>query len=126
MGIHWIALTDNDAQQGKADQTKVRDSLGGRLEADMLIVMPEEDIEQHLCAVGFSHVYEGFLTPQTSARITVPKTDPNYFKQLTKAVAGHKIAAVHQVLDEIRAGAPVPTLLENTINAAIKNWAESV
>lgn len=124
MGIHWIALTDNDQTQGKSDQTKVRDSLGLRLAADVLFVMPEEDIEQHLCAAGFSHVYEGFLSPQTQAHISVSKTDPIYFKQLTKAVGDHKIAAVHQVLDEIRSGAPVPKLLESAIDAAIK-WAES-
>ena len=125
MGIHWIALTDNDLGQGKPDQTKVLNSLGVRAEEDVLFVMPEDDIEQHLCASGFGHVYEGFLTPQTQAKINVPKTDPGYFKQLTKAVDDHKIAAVHQVIDDIRAGAIVPPLFERTIDAAIK-WAESI
>lgn len=125
MGIHWIALTDNDLGQGKPDQTKVRHSLGSRAENEVLFVMPEEDIEQHLCISGFSHVYESFLTTQTQTKITAQKTDPIYFKQLTKAVEDHKIAAVHQVIEDIRAGASVPPLFERTIDAAIK-WADSI
>jgi putative ATP-dependent endonuclease of the OLD family len=125
MGIHWIALTDNDAHQGKADQKKVRESLGARQEADVLFVMPEDDIEQYLCTAGFTHVYEKFVTQQTQSQISVSKTDPSYFRQLTKAVEDHKIAAIHQVLDEIRAGAKVPKLFENAIDTAIK-WAESL
>lgn len=120
MGIHWIALTDNDAQ-GKADQRKVRESRGVKQEADLLFIM-EDDLEQHLCTAGFTHVYEQFLTQQTREQISVSKTDPNYFKQLTKAVEKHKIAAVHQVLDEIRDGASVPKLFENAIDAAIR-WS---
>jgi len=125
MGIHWIALTDNDLGQGKSDQTKVLNSLGVRVENDVLFVMPEDDIEQHLCASGFGHVYESFLTPQAQANIKVPNTDVKYFKQLTKAVSDHKIAAVHQVLDDIKGGATVPPLFIRTIDAAIK-WADSI
>lgn len=125
IGIHWIALTDNDLQQGKSDQKKVRDSLGSRLEKKVLFIIPEENIEQHLCAEGFTHVYEGFLTAQTQAQITVPKTDASYLRQLTRAVDGNKIAAVHQVLEEIRNGTKVPTLIENVIDAA-RECAESI
>jgi len=122
MGIQWIAVMDND-QQGKADQEKVRRSLGARPESDVLFVMPEDDIEQHLCASGFSHVYESFLNKQAEANIKATKTDTEYSKQLTKAVADHKIAAVHAVLTEIRDGVNgAPPLFALAIDAAIK-WA---
>lgn len=120
MGIHLITLTDNDVQ-GKTDQEKVRNSLGIRLESDFLFVMAEDDIEQYLCKFGFSHVYEKFLTPQSQRNITAAKTDHEYYKQLTKAVQAHKIAAVHEILNEIRDGTRIaPPLFESAIDAAIK------
>jgi putative ATP-dependent endonuclease of OLD family len=123
MGIHWIAITDNDSQQGKSDQEKVRKSLGARPENDVLFVMPEDNIEQHLCASGFTHVYESFLSKQSQANIKVVKTDPTYIKQLTKNVGDHKIAAIYAVLTEIRDGANVvPPLFALAIDAAIQ-WA---
>ncbi|MBF0138581.1 MAG: DUF2813 domain-containing protein [Magnetococcales bacterium] len=124
MGVHWIALTDNDTQ-GKADQVKVRQSLGKKEANRVLFVMPEDNIEQHLCESGFSAIYEGLLTPQSRSNVSVQKGTPDYIKQLAKAVKDHKkIAAVHQVLDEIRTGKnQVPKLLVDTINAAI-TWAE--
>ena len=120
MGIYWIALTDNDHPQGESDQEKVRTSLGTRQLDDVLFVMQEDDVEQHLCACGFAHIYESFLTFQSQANIKVPKTDPEYSKQLTKAVKDQKIACVHKVLEEIRVGAAVPPLFEGVINAAIR------
>ncbi|HHV13913.1 MAG: DUF2813 domain-containing protein [Candidatus Methanomethylophilus sp.] len=123
MGIHWVALTDNDLQ-GKGDQGKVRAALELCEENDTLFIMPEENIEQHLCKSGFAHVYESFLTPESEAKIKVEKTDSNYHKQLTEAVKKHKIPAAHKVIEEIQNGKDVPLLLKMTINAAIK-WANS-
>lgn len=120
MGIYWIALTDNDHPQGESDQEKVRTSLGSRQLDDVLFVMQEDDVEQHLCACGFTHIYESFLTQQSQANINVPKTDREYPKQLTKAVSNNKIACVHKVLEEIQGGAAVPPLFERAINAAIR------
>jgi hypothetical protein len=87
--------------------------------------MPEDDIEQHLCVAGFGSTYESYLTDQTKLNIQVPNTDSLYNKQLTSAVGKHKIAAVHQIIEEIREGAAVPPLFINVINAALK-CAESV
>lgn len=123
MGIRWVALTDNDSQ-GRLDQGKVRAALESRKDDDILFVMQEENIEQHLCKSGFTDVYESFLTPESKARIDVNKTDVNYHKQLTKAVEKHKIPAAHKVIEEIQNGKPVPSLLKGTIDAAIK-WANS-
>jgi len=119
MGIYWVALTDNDHPQGKSDQEKVRTSLGSRQLNDVLFVMQESDVEQHLCTCGFTHIYESFLSAQSQGNIKVPKTDPEYSKQLTKAVKDQKIACVHKVLEEIREGATVPPLFDSVINAAI-------
>jgi len=119
MGIYWIALTDNDGQ-GRTDQEKVRASLGLRQLNDVLFVMPEDDVEQHLCTSGFIHIYESFLTSQSRNNINVLNTDPEYSKQLTKAVHKHKIACVHKVLEEIQGGASIPPLFERAINAAIR------
>lgn len=97
MGIHWIALTDND-EQGKNDQRTVERKLGSRSKENKLFYMDGKDIENYLCSQGFSSIYGG---------------------------NSEKIDAIHQVLDVIREGTkPVPPLLVNTINAAIK-WAES-
>jgi putative ATP-dependent endonuclease of OLD family len=123
MGIHWIALMDNDLQ-GKPDREKVRQSLGVKPESSVLFVMPEDDIEQHLCTSGFTHVYKSFLNTQSQNKITVAETDSKYLKQLTKAVSDHKIAAIHSVLTEIKEGTNVvPPLFESAIDAAIQ-WTK--
>ncbi|HMV47439.1 MAG TPA: DUF2813 domain-containing protein [Blastocatellia bacterium] len=118
--INWVAICDND-QQGVKDQNKAKGFLNGRIESDTLFVMPEPDIEQHLCAAGFGPIYESFLSSQTRANVTVSGGDPMYWAQVTKAVHRHKTAAIPLILDKIRAGdIAVPPLLERVIKEAIK------
>jgi len=120
LGIRWCALTDND-QQGKADQQHVKNySDPGQL-ADVLHAMADDDIEGHLCAAGFGNIYEAYLSPQTQGRVTVAKGDPQYWPQVLKAIKTPlvKPAAALAVAHEIRAGKPVPPLLETTIRKAI-------
>ncbi len=114
LGIPWVTLTDND-QQGQSDIRKVIAALNGRNQSRMLHVMPEGDIEQHLCVNGFGDIYENLLTAQTRQQVTVPNTDPTYWKQVTKAVNKHKIVAIQTVLQEIRNGRPVPRLLKKVL-----------
>ena len=90
----------------------------------MLHVMPEDNLEQHLCVNGFGDVYENLLTDQTRKQVTVAKTDPAYWKQLTKAVSDHKIVAIQTVLQEIRNGRSVPRLLKRVVVTAA-NLAKS-
>jgi putative ATP-dependent endonuclease of the OLD family len=123
LGISWVALTDND-QQGQADVRKVLVALNGRDQKRMLHVMPEGDIEQHLCVNGFGDIYEDLLTPQTRQHVTVPITDPIYWQQVTKAVSKHKIVAIQTVLHEIRNGRPIPRLLKSAVVIAA-NLAKS-
>jgi putative ATP-dependent endonuclease of the OLD family len=123
VGISWLALTDND-QQGQLDIQKARNALNGRVERRMLHVIPEDDLEQHLCTNGFGDVYENLLTLQTQRQVNVPKNDPAYWRQVTKAVRDHKIVAVQNVLQEIRRGRPVPRLLKRAVITAA-NLAKS-
>lgn len=120
LGIQWIAVCDNDGQ-GMQDQKKVRDALNNRLESDTLFTMPESDIEQHLCTEGFGAVYESLLTPQTRTHVTVTKSDPTYWAQVTKAVQRYKTAAIPQIVALIQAGqVQVPALFTRAIHEAIK------
>jgi putative ATP-dependent endonuclease of OLD family len=123
VGINWLTLTDND-QQGQSTIQKVRDKLNGRSEMRMLHVMPEDDLEQHLCMNEFGDIFENLLTTQTKQLVTVAKTDPTYWRQVTKAVSKHKIVAIQNVLQEIRSGRPVPRLLKRAVITAV-NLAKS-
>ena len=123
LGIPWVTLTDND-QQGQQTVIKVRAALNGRQEKRMLQIMPEDDLEQHLCANGFGYIYEGLLTADTRQRVTVPKTDSDYWKQVTQAVRKHKIEGIQDVLIAMRNGCPVPRLLKRAVVSAA-NLAKS-
>jgi len=117
LGIPWVALTDYD-QQGKADIKKVLRTLNSKDRKRRLHVMPEGDIEQHLCNNGFGDIYEKLLTVKTLQQVTVSSKDPNYWKQVTKAVSKHKIAAIHTVLQEIRKGRQIPHILKRAVRIA--------
>lgn len=122
LGIRWCVLADND-DQGNADQKHAR-AYGETLSpSDILHVMSEPDIEQYLCSVGFGSVYEAYLSPQNRGQVTLPKEDPGYWKQVTKAIKGglSKPEAAMKVLTLISSGdAPVPPLLEATIRASVR------
>jgi putative ATP-dependent endonuclease of OLD family len=117
LGIQWTVITDND-KEGAKTIAKVQAKLNGRSECPRLQIMAEEDIEQHLCANGYGDIYEGFLNPATQGQITVAKTDPAYWEQVAKAVKKHKIEAVQSVIEEMRAGRPIPVLFRKTITFA--------
>jgi putative ATP-dependent endonuclease of OLD family len=123
LGIPWVTLTDND-QQGQQTVTKVQTALNGRSEKRMLQIMPEDDLEQHLCANGFGDIYENLLTTDTRRQVTVPNTHADYWKQVTKAVRKHKIVGIQDVLAAMKAGRPVPRLLKRAVVSAA-NLAKS-
>lgn len=86
--------------------------------------MPEDDLEQHLCVNGFGDIYENLLNTDTRQQVTVPNTNPDYWKHVTKAVKKHKIVAIQNVLDAMRNGRPVPRLLKRAVVTAA-NLAKS-
>ena len=120
LGIQWIVLADNDAQ-GVNDHQTVRSHLNGRLEQEVLFVMPEANIEQHLCMNGFVDVYDALLTDQPRQRVVAQPTDPDYPIQVAKALPSKlKTHAAQQVVTAMRDHArPVPLLFKNVIEAAI-------
>lgn len=121
-GIRWCVLSDND-QQGISDQKKVVTHLKAAKLEDVLHVMPQPDIEQYLCACGFGSVYLSYLTAQTQKQVTAAPSEPDYWRQATKAVNGarnySKPSAALHVVSQIRNGvAGIPAILKQTMLAA--------
>lgn len=122
LGIHWVVLADNDAQ-GAKDHEVVRNYLNGRQVTDALFVMPEANIEQHLCVKGFSDIYHAQLTQQPLQKITVQQQDPQYPIQVANALPSKlKTQAAQQVIAAMLEDPPrpVPQLFQDVINAALK------
>jgi putative ATP-dependent endonuclease of OLD family len=120
MGINWVVLADNDAQ-GANDHATVKKHLNGRLEAETLFVMPEANIEQHLCVNGFADVYYALLSHQPKKLVTAKPADPAYPIQVATALPKKlKTHAAQQVIGAMRAGRPIPNLFKNAIEAAVK------
>jgi putative ATP-dependent endonuclease of the OLD family len=121
MGIHWVVLADNDGQGIKDHQT-VRNYLNGRAEHESLFVMPEANIEQHLCTNGFVDVYYALLTAQPRLKVTVQPQDRAYPLQVASALPSKlKTHAAQQVIAAMRNdNRPVPQLFQNVIAAALK------
>jgi len=101
MGIQWVVLADNDAQ-GASDHEAVRQQLNGRSESDVFFVMPEKNIEQHLCVNGFCDVYHGLLSTQPLKKVTASPQDADYPIQVAKALPNKlKTHAAQKVLTAI-------------------------
>ena len=124
IGIQWAVITDND-QEGARTVAKVLAKLNGRSRRPRLLIMDEDDIEQHLCSNGYGDIYEGFLSPASRPQVTALKTDAAYWGQVTKAVKNHKTEAIQAVIEEMRAGRPIPPLFMKTITFAT-NLAKSL
>jgi predicted ATP-dependent endonuclease of OLD family len=121
MGIYWVVLTDNDQQAAK-DHQVVRNYLNGRLEPEALFVMPEANIEQHLCVNGFADVYYALLSDQPRQTVTAQPQDQDYPLQVANALPGKlKTHAAQQVVAAMRDDRrPVPNLFRDVIETALK------
>jgi putative ATP-dependent endonuclease of the OLD family len=120
IGIHWIVVADNDGQ-GANDHAIVRQYLNGRAEREALFVMPEANIEQHLCVNGFADVYYALLGEQPRQKVTAQPKDANYALEVASALPKRlKTHAAQQVIGAMQAGRPIPVLFKNVIDAAIK------
>lgn len=142
LGIRWCALTDND-QQGQNDQQQVTAYTQAADLPDVLHLMPENDIETHLCSAGFGAVYQAIYdghpqlhsapnpAPPCAAcgkaqkprpQVTALPADPAYWPQVLKTIKNvmNKPAAALAVIQEIQSGKPVPPLLETTIRKAVE------
>lgn len=120
-GIAWCVMPDDDAQ-GKKDLVKVRANLAGQVEAEVLFVPPQADMEQVLCAAGFGAVYEKRTSAQKLQNhpITAQKGTPDYWSQLLCCMEkGYKTAAPHEIIEAIGKGAEVPSFLKTVVSGAI-------
>lgn len=122
-GIKCCGLTDND-DQGKADQAHLLTYTTPADQARAIHVMPEDDLEEHLCTAGFGAIYQAYLTPQTQGKVTVAKGHADYWKQvltaIKKAKAFKKPNAALDVVQSIRNGTvPVPQLIQTAIQQAV-------
>ncbi len=121
MGIQWVVLSDND-KQGADDHKAVRRQLNGRPEASVLFVMPEANIDQHLCVNGFSDVYCKLLSVQPLQKVTASPQEADYHIQIANALPRQlKTRATQEVLTVIQNDSrPVPQLFQNVIEAALR------
>jgi len=143
LGIRWCVLTDND-NQGKKDQQHVTTCTTPAALPDVLHVMPEDDMEQHLCQAGFGGVYQAIYddhpqlhsppnpsppctqcgtAPKPRPRVTVLPGDTAYWPQVLRVIKNvmNKPAAALDVVRVIQAGTtPVPPLLEKAIRKAVE------
>lgn len=121
-GIRCCALTDNDGQ-GQADQTHLRNYIPVADHGNAIHVMPEEDIEGHLCTQNFGAVYQAYLTPQTQTQVDVQPSHSDYWKQVLKAIKNakgfKKPSAALEVVQRIHSGAAVPPLIQTAIQQAV-------
>ena len=123
MGIHWVVLSDNDAQ-GKNNVATVKKYLNGRPESEVLFVIPRPtaNIEEYLCCNGFLDVYWKLLGTQPRNKVTAVSNDPEYPLQIARALPNKlKTHAAQEVLTTIEKDkTPVPQLFKDVINAALK------
>jgi putative ATP-dependent endonuclease of OLD family len=120
MGIHWVVLADNDVQ-GVKDHAVVRRHLNGRPETEALCVMPEANVEQHLCTNGFVDIYYAMLGEQPLKKVTAQPQHADYPFQVANALPrGLKIQAAQKVLEAMRNGRPIPALFTKAIDAALE------
>lgn len=129
MGIQWVVLVDNDIQ-GTNDSKAVRRHLDGRSENDVLFVIQESNIEQHLCNNGFAEVYYKLLSPPAYADVTATPRDDNFSQQVGDALSQHKFkqktGAAHEVLDMIGDDRRlVPQMFRDIIDTALNLAGES-
>lgn len=122
LGVVWCVLADNDLQ-GQRDQDTVLKAGAQTTPTPQLHVMPEADIEGHLCANGFLRIYEGYLSERLRPNVTATVGHTDYIPQLLKAIKDvrqFKPDAAHKVLNLIRDGAPPPPLLVKVLESALK------
>lgn len=123
-GISWCVLSDSDLQ-GKRDKEKVDAYRGTRPLKVVLHPMPEPDIEQYLCTVGFGTVYESMLSTRLKSTVQASPGDEEYWAQVVKAVFKQrgcsKPLVALQVLQLCQSTAvPVPPVLEAVLRGAVK------
>lgn len=126
LGISLVGFFDGDTR-GMTDYAKLALALQSCNHGDALVVMQEQNIEQHLCMHGFCDIYENLLTEQPRQKITVLPGNSNYAIQVADALPSKlKTQAAQEVAKAMHDGThPVPDLLHRAIENAIRFAEES-
>lgn len=123
LGIAWFCLADGDAAGQKYKKAAV-ELLGGRVEAEHVLALPESTIEVHLCNAGFGAPYTANISTQKQHLITSAPGAADYWDQVYKAQSGTKAkeALALEVIEAIRAqgtGA-IPPVLKGALDAVVR------
>ncbi len=119
LGIGWYAMPDDDVQQGKGDQQKIkaRPSFGTQ---GAMTVLPAIGPEEYLWGNGYQHIYES-LVP-TGAKGTLPSaTAAGYFSAVIGCVTGAvgKPGAAKVVAAEMLQKSHVPAEIAAVLRASV-------
>jgi len=123
LGIHWIAVADNDPA-GQGYIATAQAMLAGRLATDHIVMLPAWDIETYLCISGYFTTYQNSANPQKIIANPNPFAlgTADYWQHLVnKQQPGKgKPARVIQVMDEIEAqgAAGVPLFFGTLVGLA--------
>jgi putative ATP-dependent endonuclease of OLD family len=106
LGIHWIAVADNDPA-GQGYIATAQAMLTGRVAADHIVMLPAWDIETYLCISGYPTIYQNSVAAQKVAANPnpfMPGTADYWQHLVNKHQPGKgKPARVVQVIDQIEA-----------------------
>jgi putative ATP-dependent endonuclease of the OLD family len=123
LGIQWHVFSDGD-DAGIKQSKKARDALAGRIEAEHITLLPNnEPIEPLLHRFGFADVYEQQASDQNRSRyIKVAPDHDDYPMQLYQCLPNNgKPAAAHALMVEMkkRGASSVPPELKACLDVCI-------
>ncbi len=122
LGICWHCVVDGDSS-GQRTRKTLLSHLDGRDEADLLTVLPADNVELLLCEHGFGHVYHAQMADQKKHLLTAKPGQPNYWKQVLDCLPNRfckEQAAIDVMVEMKRKGksAVPPALAEIVTRAA--------
>jgi putative ATP-dependent endonuclease of OLD family len=120
LGIPWFLLADGDGAGKKYIRT-AGDHLNGVPAADCIVGLAEDNIECHLCSVGFESIFLNHVSPQKKGQVTGTAGSAEYWKQITKAGDDTpKPEVMREVIEAIRNGASPPPALIYVLDRALE------
>ncbi|MGE6699480.1 ATP-dependent nuclease [Hyphomonas sp. NPDC076900] len=119
LGIDWMVMCDGDAEGQKYADT-AKGQLNGRVEADHVWRLPNDNMEVFLCVSGFGDIYEANISDQKKNTVTSPVGTVPYWTEVAKAQARNsKPKSALEVSQRMLAGsADVPDFLKSVISKA--------
>jgi putative ATP-dependent endonuclease of the OLD family len=121
LGIGWFCVADGD-REGQKYRKAAGALLNGRAEADHVAMLPEANMEIHLCNAGFGAVYERAIPTQNREAITASPGDSGYWAQVVAATGRGKESRAINVVAEMsqRGSGSVPPFLKGVLDAVVQ------